>query len=45
MHAAHKVLDLVEEIKAAGITLDHIDFGGGLGVRYGTETPPAARAI
>ena len=45
VHAAHKVLDLVEEIKAAGITLDHIDFGGGLGVRYGTETPPAARDL
>ncbi|MGN1209652.1 MAG: diaminopimelate decarboxylase family protein, partial [Duodenibacillus sp.] len=26
----------------AGIGLDHIDFGGGLGVRYADETPPAA---
>ncbi len=45
VHAAHKVLDLVEELKAAGIALDHIDFGGGLGVRYGSETPPSAHAL
>lgn len=43
--AADKVLDLVEEISAAGITLDHIDFGGGLGVRYNDETPPSAAVM
>lgn len=45
VHAAHKVLDLVEEISGAGIALEHIDFGGGLGVRYGAENPPAAREL
>ena len=42
VHAADKVLDLIEELHQAGIRLDHIDFGGGLGVRYADETPPAA---
>lgn len=45
VHAADKVLDLVEELQAAGIELDHIDFGGGLGVRYADETPPAAKDL
>ncbi len=39
--AAEKVLALVDRLKAAGIVLDHIDLGGGLGIRYDDETPPA----
>lgn len=38
--AAAKLLDLVDELAASGITLDHIDLGGGLGIRYRDETPP-----
>ena len=45
VHAADKLLDLVEELDKAGIELDHIDFGGGLGVRYANETPPTAKAL
>lgn len=45
VHAADKVLDLVEELDKTGIRLDHIDFGGGLGVRYADETPPTAKAL
>ena len=41
-HAADKILDLVDELAKLGIKLDHIDFGGGLGVRYNDETPPTA---
>lgn len=38
--AAQKVLNLVEQLNADGITLSHIDLGGGLGIRYRDETPP-----
>jgi diaminopimelate decarboxylase len=39
--ALDKVLDLVERLAVNGIALQHIDLGGGLGVRYQDETPPA----
>ena len=39
--AAEKVLALVDQLKAEGIVLEHIDLGGGLGIRYDKETPPA----
>ena len=39
--ALDKVLQLVDELAAAGIVLEHIDLGGGLGIRYQDETPPA----
>ena len=39
--AAAKVLGLVDQLAAEGIRLDHIDLGGGLGIRYDDETPPA----
>jgi diaminopimelate decarboxylase len=35
------VLDLVDRLAADDIHLHHIDLGGGLGVRYRDETPPA----
>ncbi len=38
--AARKVVALVDELAAGGIDLAHIDFGGGLGIRYSDETPP-----
>lgn len=38
--ALDKVLLLIDELDAAGITLHHIDLGGGLGIRYSDETPP-----
>ncbi|EIJ41302.1 diaminopimelate decarboxylase [Beggiatoa alba B18LD] len=39
--AAQRVMQLVEGLKQQGITLKHIDFGGGLGVQYNAETPPS----
>jgi diaminopimelate decarboxylase len=39
--AAERVLDLVEALERDGMTIEHIDFGGGLGIRYQDETPPA----
>lgn len=39
--AAGKVLALVDALASEGIRLEHIDLGGGLGIRYNDETPPA----
>ena len=45
LDALDRVLDLVTAIEAAGIPLQHIDFGGGLGIVYYAEQPPAADAL
>lgn len=34
------LLNLVEHLKQADIDIHHLDLGGGLGIRYRTETPP-----
>ncbi|MDO8465732.1 MAG: diaminopimelate decarboxylase [Gallionella sp.] len=39
--AAEKILLLADALAAEGIPLEHIDLGGGLGIRYRDETPPA----
>ena len=39
--AAEKVLALVDALAGEGIHLEHLDLGGGLGIRYNDETPPA----
>jgi len=40
LDALDKVLDLVAALKAEGIVLQHLDLGGGLGIRYNEEQPP-----
>ena len=45
LDAMDRILDLVEVIEAACIPLAHIDFGGGLGIDYNGDTPPAADAL
>lgn len=40
VEAAEKLLGLVTQLASEGIVLDHIDLGGGLGIRYKDETPP-----
>ncbi len=45
LEAMDRVLDLVSAIEAAGIAIEHIDFGGGLGIDYNGETPPAADVL
>ena len=45
LDAMDRILDLVELIETAGIALEHIDFGGGLGIDYTGDTPPAADAL
>lgn len=41
MDALDRVLALVARLKEAGISLTHVDVGGGLGVPYRDETPPS----
>ena len=41
--AEEKILDIVDQLAAEGIPLEHIDFGGGLGVCYKDEVPPSKR--
>ena len=38
--AAEKVLALADALASEGIHLEHLDLGGGLGIRYNDETPP-----
>jgi diaminopimelate decarboxylase len=38
--SAARVLALVDELRADGIALTHLDLGGGLGIRYRDEHPP-----
>lgn len=38
--AAHRLLGLVDRLRASGITLAHLDFGGGFPVPYQNETLP-----
>lgn len=44
LEAAKCILALVETLETQGIKLQHVDFGGGLGVRYHEETPPQPAA-
>jgi diaminopimelate decarboxylase len=43
--ALDRLLDLVTQVEADGATLSHIDVGGGLGITYADETPPAPGAL
>ncbi|WP_225784113.1 diaminopimelate decarboxylase [Xenophilus sp. Marseille-Q4582] len=45
LDAVERVLDLVQAIESHGIRLHHLDFGGGLGIDYNGDTPPAADAL
>ena len=45
LDALDRVLDLVEAIEAEGLKIHHLDLGGGLGITYTNETPPAADVL
>ena len=45
LDAAERILDLVEALEREGIVLEHIDFGGGLGIRYRSEEPPPSSEL
>ena len=40
LDALDRVLVLVDQLEAAGIPIQHIDAGGGIGICYADETPP-----
>ena len=41
--ALEKMLELVDVLRTEGVPLDHLDLGGGLGIRYRDEKPPALK--
>ena len=43
--AVDRLLDLVEAVEAKGISIAHVDVGGGLGITYAEEAPPDASAL
>ena len=43
--ALDKLLELAERIEEAGIALRHLDLGGGLGISYQGERPPARQDL
>lgn len=45
LDSLERVLALTKELHSAGIHLSHLDLGGGLGICYDNETPPAPREL
>ena len=45
LDAMDRVLDLVQAIEGEGVTIEHIDFGGGLGIDYQDDAPPEADTL
>ena len=40
VNALERIIDLAEELASDGIKIQHLDLGGGLGVKYQDEQPP-----
>jgi diaminopimelate decarboxylase len=38
--ALHRLLDLCDRLRGAGMSIDYLDLGGGLGITYDQEKPP-----
>ena len=45
LDALDKLLKLIDQLTKLGITLKHLDLGGGLGIRYDDETPLAPKVL
>jgi diaminopimelate decarboxylase len=45
LDALEKLIDLIDKLAAAGISISHLDLGGGLGIRYTDEVPPSPKAL
>jgi diaminopimelate decarboxylase len=43
--ALEKLIDLIDKLAADGIRIEHLDLGGGLGIRYTDEVPPSPKAL
>ena len=44
LEALTNLIDLVDQLEEAGIAIEHIDLGGGMGIRYEDETPLDTKA-
>jgi len=42
--ALERILGLIDRLASAGVSIEHLDLGGGLGIRYTDETPPETTA-
>lgn len=45
LDAMDRMLELVQGIESNGIAIQHLDFGGGLGINYQDDTPPSADSL
>ena len=45
VEALDRLLDLIEAAERTGLSISHLDLGGGLGIAYDGETPPSADAL
>ena len=45
LEAVDRLLQIVDQLDESGITIHHLDLGGGLGVSYEQETPPSAQEL
>ena len=45
LDALEAVLQLVDRLRAAGVGIDHLDLGGGLGICYADEEPPTPETL
>lgn len=43
MQASSKMLNLLATLQSQGLEIEHLDLGGGLGIRYTHETPPSIK--
>ncbi len=43
VQASEKILGLLDRLETKGIEIEHLDLGGGLGIRYTDETPPSIK--
>lgn len=44
LDAVERIVGLADQLAAEGISIRHLDVGGGLGIRYKDESPPAPAA-
>ncbi|MBS0497629.1 MAG: diaminopimelate decarboxylase [Proteobacteria bacterium] len=43
LQASSKMLKLLETLQSQGLRIEHLDLGGGLGIRYTDEAPPSIK--
>lgn len=41
IEASNKMLNLLDRLEKQGLHIEHLDLGGGLGIRYSQESPPS----